>query len=77
MKLFIVQSYGYTHCPEFNTLPAARAYLRGLVAEELANARRKSKTARKHLLGRDSYSITLGSDSRSALWSQHNIANLS
>lgn len=69
-KLF---SLGYYNGPEYPTLREARKNLSALLAEELAKAKRKSKTARKHKLGADNYSITLGSDPRSALWGQHGI----
>lgn len=73
-KTYIVHTQGYTNCPEFPTLDAARALLSELVAESLAAARRKSSTAHKHKLGEDNYAITLGSDRRSTLWAAHSIS---
>jgi hypothetical protein len=72
---FCVVSFGYECPPEFPTLAAARAHLRELVAESLRAAKRKSRTARKHRLGADSYKITLGSDPRSMLWAGHYITH--
>lgn len=72
VKTFIVQSYGYTHCPQFPTLREAQSYLRELVTEELQKARsRGHKQARKHKIGADCYRITLGSDPQSTLYSHH------
>lgn len=73
MPIYIVYTQGYENCPEFAQIGKAREYLRELVAESYAGAKRKYKTARKHKTGKDSYSITLGSDSRSALWMAHSI----
>ena len=64
-----VQSYGYYKCPTFDTLAEARTCLKEIVAENLKAARRTSKQARKHKMGKDSYRITLGSDLNSSLWS--------
>lgn len=74
MKTFTVQFYGYTHCPQFATLTEAQAHLKEIVSEELQSAKRKSREATKHKLGKDNYSITLGRDRQSALWSSHYIA---
>jgi hypothetical protein len=75
MKKYIVNSYGYYNCPEFSTIEAARAELKTLVECSLSKARLISKQSRKHKLGADSYSITLGSDAKSNLYSVHYISS--
>lgn len=72
MKTFIVQTYGYTHCPQFPTLAEARAVLREIAQDSLQTARRRGhRQARKHKLDADCYRITLGSDPQSTLYSHH------
>lgn len=71
MKKYIVQSAGYTNCPTFGTLIEAQTYLKELVGDSLIMAKRRSKTATKHKLGENNYSITLGRDKRSSLWAHH------
>jgi hypothetical protein len=73
MATHIVQSLGYSQCPEFADLAKARKHLRDLVKESLARARRTSKTATKHRVYPDYYRITLGSDERSTLYALHQI----
>lgn len=68
MKTYFVTSYGYDCPPEFATLKEARAFLGNSVAAALQSARRNSKQATKHKMGEDCYWVTLGRDSRSALW---------
>jgi hypothetical protein len=73
MKEYTIVSVGYEVGPTFPEIKVARAELKAILDEELRKARAVSKTARKHKLGQDSYSITLGSDPRSTLWSAHAI----
>jgi len=73
MPVYIVQSQGYCNCPEFRTLAQAKECLRDIVREEMQACRRRFGEAFKHKNGEDAYSITLASDSRSALWSAHSI----
>ena len=75
-QIHIVQTRGYTHCTQFTNLKEAREFLRAIVAASLKSARRLSKTATKHKLGEDNYSITLSSDHRSNLCIQHHIVTL-
>ena len=71
MKAFIVQTHGYTHCPEFPTIEEARACLREIVRDELKRCRARFKSGSKHKLSDDCYRVTLGSDQQSAMWSHH------
>jgi hypothetical protein len=73
MSEHTIVSVGYEMGPTFPNILDARAELKGILAEELKKARSVSETARKHKAGKDSYSITLGSDPKSALWSAHTI----
>lgn len=73
MKRYYILSRGYEPAPLAGDLEQARSSLRELVADSLAAAKRRSRQARKHKLGEDSYLITLGSDKRSALWASFSL----
>ena len=70
---YVVHTLGFHQCPEFETLAEAEKHLAKIVSEQLENCRRRYKCGTKHRLGDHSYSITLGTDHRSQLYSQHHI----
>ena len=61
--------------PPFDTLTEARLTLKNWVAQSLKQCKTRMGSAFKHKLSEDSYSITLGQDPRSALWTTHTIVS--
>lgn len=75
MKRYLVQSYGYTNCPQFNSYDEAKQCLNEIVADEMKACKRRFGKAVKRVLGKDNYEITLAGR-HSPLWSAHFICEI-
>lgn len=70
---FAIQSLGRETGPIFESKKKAREALKTLLEEDLKDAKRRSKQAKRHVLGPDNVLVTLGKDKNSQIWSSHTI----
>ena len=71
MKIYIVKSAGYDHCPEFRNLAEARACLAEFVSESMARCKRRFGSACRVKNGADNYTIRIGNAQSVSVWATH------
>jgi hypothetical protein len=73
---YVIWTSGHEPGPPIATLEAARQELAELVAESLAECRRKFGQATKVRHSEDSYTVTIGDRHSVSIWATHSIIKL-